>query len=84
VVVTHGKIIELNNLPEYVAAPKAKEYTISPDLVSLDDVEKQHIRHILEMNDWNIKKSAEVLGINRVTLYSKIEKYKLNIPKQEE
>ncbi len=84
VVVTHGKIIELNNLPEYLAAPKAKEYTISPDLVSLDDVEKQHIRHILEMNDWNIKKSAEVLGINRVTLYSKIEKYKLNIPKQEE
>lgn len=83
VVVTQGKTIELNNLPEYLALPKSRQYTLSADLVSLDDVEKEHILHILEQNDWNIKKSAELLGINRVTLYSKIDRYKLSIPKQE-
>jgi len=43
----------------------------------LDEVEKAHIQRILEQSDWNISRSAEILKIDRVTLYNKIKKYDL-------
>ena len=47
---------------------------------SLASVEKLHIAYILEQNNWNISRSAEVLEIDRVTLYNKIHKYGLRKP----
>ena len=44
---------------------------------SLADMEREHIEEILGQNNWNISRSAEVLQIDRVTLYNKIEKYGL-------
>jgi transcriptional regulator of acetoin/glycerol metabolism len=40
-------------------------------------MEKEHIRRVLLDNRWNIIRSAQVLGIDRVTLYNKIRKYEL-------
>ena len=47
---------------------------------SLATLEKKHIQNILEKNNWNISRSAEILGIDRVTLYNKIQKYGLKRP----
>ena len=47
---------------------------------SLAAVEKAHIAVVLEQNRWNISRSAEILQIDRVTLYNKIEKYGLKKP----
>jgi DNA-binding NtrC family response regulator len=47
---------------------------------SLAAIEKTHIVSILEQNRWNISRSAEILQIDRVTLYNKIEKYGLKKP----
>jgi DNA-binding NtrC family response regulator len=47
---------------------------------SLAAVEKSHIAAVLEQNRWNISRSAEVLQIDRVTLYNKIEKFGLKKP----
>lgn len=44
---------------------------------SLEEIEKTHIQNILERMDWNITRSAEILKIDRVTLYNKIKKYGL-------
>ncbi len=44
---------------------------------SLEDLEKAHIQRILDQTNWNISKSAEILKIDRVTLYNKIKKYNL-------
>jgi len=44
---------------------------------SLSEMEKEHIRQVLQENRWNIIRSAQVLGIDRVTLYNKIRKYEL-------
>ena len=44
---------------------------------TLDEFEKQHITKILNNNLWNISKTANELGIDRVTLYNKIKKYKI-------
>jgi transcriptional regulator with PAS, ATPase and Fis domain len=48
-----------------------------PHSGSLAAVEKIHIASILEQNNWNISRSAEILEIDRVTLYNKINKYGL-------
>ncbi len=44
---------------------------------SLEEIEKAHVQRILEQSDWNISRSAEILKIDRVTLYNKIKKYGL-------
>ncbi|HQT91632.1 MAG TPA: sigma-54 dependent transcriptional regulator [Candidatus Kryptobacter bacterium] len=46
----------------------------------MTSVERVHISKVLEKNGWNITRSAEALGIDRVTLYSKISKYGLKKP----
>ncbi len=43
----------------------------------LEDVERGHIKRVLEMTDWNISKAAEILGIHRNTLSQKIKEYGL-------
>jgi len=47
---------------------------------SLSDVERAHVSRMLERTGWNITKAAEILGIDRVTLYNKIKKYELRRP----
>jgi DNA-binding NtrC family response regulator len=46
-------------------------------LLTMDEVEKMHIRRALESNNWNRENSARALGISQKTLYSKILKYNL-------
>ncbi|MBP1642927.1 MAG: Response regulator [Acidobacteria bacterium] len=43
--------------------------------MSLEEVEKGHIRRVLDGCDWNISQAAKVLGIDRGTLYAKIRRY---------
>ncbi len=84
-----GNVREMKNAIER-ALVVAKESTISADDLpipppskalphdqSLEAVESAHIKEILEQMGWNITRSAEVLGIDRATLYNKIEKYGL-------
>lgn len=44
---------------------------------SLKMMEKMHIERILDESDWNISRAARELGIDRQTLYNKIEKYQI-------
>ena len=44
---------------------------------SLKMMEKIHIQRILEATGWNITRAARDLGIDRQTLYNKIEKYEI-------
>lgn len=45
------------------------------DSVSLNDIEKMYIKKVLEENNWNKLKAAQILGIDRKTLYKKIKEY---------
>ena len=47
----------------------------APD--SLDDVERQHIARILDKTQGNVTQAAQLLQIDRATLYNKIKKYGL-------
>lgn len=44
---------------------------------SLKDAEKLVIEATIKHTDGNISLTAKILGIDRTTLYSKIEKYKI-------
>lgn len=41
----------------------------------LEDIEKEHILHVLEQCSWNQTRAAELLDIDRVTLHHKIKRY---------
>ena len=75
VVVNKGRRILPHDLPifrpEYVAVPSGK---------TLRDVEQAHLISVLKESQWNILKSAKILGIDRSTLYSKIKRYEIRKP----
>jgi transcriptional regulator with PAS, ATPase and Fis domain len=45
---------------------------------SLKNIEMLHIQKVLQFTHFNNTKAAEILGISRVSLISKIKEYKLN------
>lgn len=49
-------------------------------LVSLPELEKRHIRRVLEATGWHRGRAAEVLGIAPKTLYRKVREYGLAPP----
>ena len=46
-------------------------------ILSMEDVEKVHIRKALVYYNWNRENTARALGVSQKTLYSKIKKYNL-------
>ena len=72
VVVCKGRKIMPEDLPIF-----RPEYLTPPPNNTLMEIEKAHVSRILNENQWNIVKSARVLGIDRSTLYSKIKRYKI-------
>lgn len=86
-----GNVRELENAIERAIVVGKKEvvnvedlpFRYSFDVLGSDDDkslganEKKYITRILRENNWNISRSAEILDIDRVTLYNKINKYNL-------
>ena len=73
-VVSRGDTIRPGDLP--VALPEAQSAR-EPAGDSLADMEKAHIAVILTRTRWNITQAADILQIDRATLYNKIKKYGL-------
>jgi two-component system response regulator HydG len=53
------------------------ETPISEEPQSMQEVERLHIKTMLETHDWNIAKTARLLKIDRTTLHKKIKKFGL-------
>jgi DNA-binding NtrC family response regulator len=54
------------------------------DVRSLEDVERTHILRVLDECSGNQTRTAEVLGIDRVTLHHKLKKYGWNRKEKEQ
>ncbi len=83
IVIAKKDFIGPNELPPSVkgeAKQALKPSVVADYNLTLQEVEKRHISCLLEGTNWNIKKTANTLGIDRTTLYNKIKKYKLNKP----
>lgn len=77
VVIEDCSEITPSSLPSHLRNMK-KEFTVEDENIkSLEQIERNHIRHVLEQTKWNRSRSASLLGIDRKTLYDKIKKYNL-------
>jgi DNA-binding NtrC family response regulator len=89
-----GNVRELRNFVERAVALARSEHIdvavleacassggrdIDVPLVSLAEVEKQHIVNVLQQCGGNIRVTAKVLGIGRSTLYNKIAEYDISV-----
>jgi DNA-binding NtrC family response regulator len=88
-----GNVRELENVMEramVLAKPPSIQHTDLPFQLaskahglqadSIAAIERAHIEMILHRSGWNISRSADILDIDRVTLYNKITKYGLKRP----
>jgi DNA-binding NtrC family response regulator len=74
IVVCKGDTIAVEDLPFHI---NNNSSFFNTDDMSLAAMEKRHIALVLKNHNWNISRSAEALGIDRVTLYNKISRYGL-------
>jgi len=84
VVLCEGEYILLQHLPEfffkestpaYLSLPASKEIQTPDRLLSLAELEKQHIIHALQLLDNNQSEVAKKLDISRSTLWRKIKEH---------
>lgn len=62
---------------EKTAAPP--EYSVE---MSLESVERHHIRRVLEETCWNKNEASKILKIDYTTLFRKIKKYGIEVPQK--
>jgi two-component system response regulator HydG len=80
VVLASDEIIDAHDLPPELRGTRSSlDGTFQLNTVRLSEVEEIVIRRVLTRTGWNIKRSAETLGITRATLYSKIKKFGLAV-----
>ncbi len=74
IVIGKSDTITVEDLPFKI---KSSDFISESSNKSLAAIEKKHIIRVLNENNWNISRSAQILEIDRVTLYNKINKYHL-------
>jgi DNA-binding NtrC family response regulator len=67
--------VGFEDLPTGIRAQRPQEST--SESRSLEDVERRHILLVLDALHWNKAEAARILGINRATLYRKLQRYGL-------
>lgn len=77
VILARGTTIVAENLPLWKNMCDPESVPAHERLVSLENVELEHIRRILEKTGYHKSKTAEILGISRKTLDRKIAEYSL-------
>lgn len=76
-----GKTITLEYLPEPLQAIAKELGGPTPNLMSLEKFQQKLIVDTLQEVGGNISRCAAVLGIGRNTLYRKLKKYSISIPR---
>ena len=74
-VVGKSNSIMVEDLPFHLSS---NNFALNDDVKSLAAMERKFILNTLNENEWNISKTAQILEIDRVTLYNKINKYNLS------
>lgn len=79
VIINRGGVVLPSDLPQSLVKRGSESSTsqFQPAQMTLQEVEKAHIQRTLEKHEWNILRTARVLGIDRSTLYAKIKRYGL-------
>lgn len=70
-----GSEIHLNAIPDYIL--DSEQHSV--DRMTIKYLEKKWIKKSLEKSKGNIKRTSEILGITRTTLYKKIKEYEIKV-----
>lgn len=62
------------------ALPVGTENQVTANVPTLEELERVHIRYVLERVRWHQGRAAAVLGISSKTLYRKIRQYGFKRP----
>ena len=83
VVFSRSPTIDLGDLPGTVSPrPPALEKRLFDDLPSLEEIERRYLTHVLEQVGGNRTRAAEVMGIDRRTLYRMAERFGIPLAEQ--
>jgi DNA-binding NtrC family response regulator len=76
VVSSRGSLIEAFDLTDTVAAvPSIPQDQPFSDLPTLDELERRYLLHVLDASKGNRTRAAEILGVDRRTLYRMAERF---------
>jgi two-component system response regulator HydG len=71
--------ITVEDLPERVRSYRADRFVLSADepaeVLSLDEIERRYIYRVIKVLGGNKARAAELLGLDRRTLYRRLERY---------
>lgn len=70
-------LIRTENGRSKIDIKKIENDFFKQNLFKLKDLEKEYINHVLNITDWHLGKTCEILGISRPTLRMKIKTYEL-------
>jgi two-component system response regulator AtoC len=88
VALTQFEEITVDDLPERIRTYHASFVVVASDdpteLVPLEEVERRYILRVLESVHGNKTSAARILGLDRVTLYRKLERYRERNPEQQQ
>jgi DNA-binding NtrC family response regulator len=78
VLVAKGTDITVGDLPESIRedSPGSTDFVIPPHR-TLAEIEKMAILQTLQRTNWNKQEAAQILGLYRPTLYSKMKKHEI-------
>ncbi|MFZ5451344.1 MAG: sigma-54-dependent transcriptional regulator [Thermodesulfobacteriota bacterium] len=79
IILEDGEIIQPEHLPSFISQRQSEFQVFSDGEYSLEEVEKRYIQLVLRRTKGRRQEAARILGINRKTLSSKIDKYKLRV-----
>jgi DNA-binding NtrC family response regulator len=69
-------LVDLADLPPPIhGVPTTREETLFSGLPTLDEIEKRYMLHVLEAADGSRTRAAEILGVDRRTLYRMAERF---------
>ena len=78
VVLSRTDVIDKRDLPYFgLVTERSPEGAAGSASLTIKDMEKEHILRVLKGNDWNLNRSADVLGIHRNTLRLKMKEYRI-------
>ena len=72
--ITKKHVVQIKEIP--ITVSKSSVTNKLRQLMSISEIEKEHILYVLNAADGNISRASRILGVSRPKLYRKIEQYK--------
>jgi transcriptional regulator with PAS, ATPase and Fis domain len=78
VALASGPVIRVADLPDFIRTQSIEIYRHHPsDIPTLEEQERRYIQWVLNRSEGNKTHAAKIMGIDRVSLWRKLKRYKI-------